>query len=175
MDDFFTRHEGESDQECIYRICAMKDELGYTWPEMAEILNDALQQSYSDSKYRKDYAAFCKYSNCGPTQTTVLSDDAIAVAKERQKLYATKIETARVLRQKSRQELFYENIAYAIKTLPVPEYRRTETTQRTRDYEYVITIADLQAGAKFDLDCNSYSLEECAKRFWMLLKRQMLQ
>lgn len=168
MDDFFTRHEGESDQQCIYRICAMKDELGYTWPEMAEILNDALQKSYSDSKYRKDYTAFCKYSNCELTQPATLPDDALAVAKERQKLYATKIETSRVLRQKSRQELFYENIAYAIKTLPVPEYAALDQSQSVRNYEYVLTIADLQAGAKFDLDCNSYSLNECAKRFCML-------
>lgn len=168
MDDFFTRHEGESDQECIYRICAMKDELGYTWPEMAEILNDALQKSYSDSKYRKDYTAFCKYSNFDAAPSVSLSDEALAVAKERQKLYATKVETTRVLRQKSRQELFYENIAYAIKTLPVPEYTGIDQNKSTRNYEYVLTIADLQAGAKFSLDCNSYSLYECAKRFWML-------
>ena len=168
MDDFFTRHEGESDQECIYRICAMKDELGYTWPEMAEVLNDALQKSYSDSKYRKDYTAFCKYSNYEPTQPATLSNDALEVAKERQKLYATKIETSRILRQKSRQELFYENVAYAIKTLPVPEFESVDVNNNSRSYEYVLTIADLQAGAKFDLDCNSYSLDECAKRFWML-------
>lgn len=168
MDDFFTRHEGESDQDCIYRICAMKDELGYTWPEMAAILNDALQKSYSDSKYRKDYTAFCKYSNCESVQPATLSEDALAVAKERQKLYATKIETARVLRQKSRQELFYENIAYAIKTLPMPEYVGNNVNRNSDGYEYVLTIADLQAGAKFNLDCNSYSLDECAKRFWLL-------
>ena len=168
MDDFFTRHEGESDQECIYRICAMKDELGYTWPEMAEVLNDALQKSYSDSKYRKDYTAFCKYSNYEPTQPATLSDDALEVAKERQKLYATKIETSRILRQKSRQELFYENVAYAIKTLPTPKFESVDVNNNSRSYEYILTIADLQAGAKFDLDCNSYSLDECAKRFWML-------
>ena len=168
MSDFFTRHEGESDQECIYRICAMKDELGYTWPEMAEVLNDALQKSYSESKYRKDYTAFCKYSNCDPVQPATLPDDALAVAKERQKLYATKIETVRVLRQKSRQELFYENIAYTMKTLNVPEYNCSDLNISARNYEYVLTIADLQAGAKFDLDCNSYSLDECARRFGVL-------
>ena len=171
MEDFFKKYEGESDEDCIYRICAMKEELGYTWPEMAEILNDALQKSYSDSKYRKDYTAFCKYSkNEAEHAVSCTCGDAMEIAKERQKLYATKVENARILRQKSRQELFYENIAYAIKTLPVPEYGCNNLSAvGSREYEYVLTIADLQAGAKFDIDCNSYSLEECAKRFKVLL------
>ena len=171
MEDFFKKYEGESDEDCIYRICAMKEELGYTWPEMAEILNDALQKSYSDSKYRKDYTAFCKYSKNEAEHTVSCTcGDAMEIAKERQKLYATKVENARILRQKSRQELFYENIAYSIKTLPIPEYDCNNLSAvGSREHEYVLTIADLQAGAKFDIDCNSYSLEECAKRFKVLL------
>lgn len=171
MDDFFRRHEGESDEDCIYRICAMKEQLGYTWPEMAEILNDALQKSYSDSKYRKDYTAFCKYGkNDVEPSVATMCNEALEVAKERQKLYATKVENSRILKQKSRQELFYENVAYAIKTLPAPEYAYNNLSVVSgREYEYVLTIADLQAGAKFELDCNSYSLEECAKRFKILL------
>ena len=173
MDNFFIRYDGESDEDCIYRICAMKEALGYTWPEMTEILNNALQKNYSDSKYRKDYTAFCKYNQTGTDDSSQrVCNDALEVAKERQKLYATKVESSRILRQKSRQELFYENVAYAIKTLPVPEFSSNVlSVVGSKEYEYVLTIADLQAGAKFELDCNSYSLAECAKRFNVLLDK----
>lgn len=60
MEKFFKRYNGESDEDCIYRICELKEELGYTWPQMADVLNEVLQKNYSDSKYRKDFTAFQK-------------------------------------------------------------------------------------------------------------------
>lgn len=59
--------------------------------------------------------------------------------------------------------MFYENVAEQINTLDVPEYIGVEYSKSKK--EYVLTIADIHAGAKFEIDTNSYSFEEITKRF----------
>ena len=46
----------------------------------------------------------------------IIGPDNVDFAKERQKLYATKVEMQRVIRQSSRFELFYENVRKEIET-----------------------------------------------------------
>ena len=46
MQEIFKKRQDESDEDCIYRICALKEELGYTWPEIAEVLNQILEKDY---------------------------------------------------------------------------------------------------------------------------------
>ena len=33
------KKEDESQDQYFYRVCSMKDVLGFTWPQMAEIFN----------------------------------------------------------------------------------------------------------------------------------------
>lgn len=49
----------ETDDELIYRICSEKEKIG-TWEEVADILNDLLDENFSSSKYRKAYQYFTK-------------------------------------------------------------------------------------------------------------------
>ena len=72
MQEIFKKRQDESDEDCIYRICALKEELGYTWPEIAEVLNQILEKDYTESKYRKDYRAFQKYA---PSIEVISSDN----------------------------------------------------------------------------------------------------
>ena len=55
----YNRNPGESEEEFIYRVCSLKDEIG-TWEDVANILNDALQHRYTESAYRKKYQTFAK-------------------------------------------------------------------------------------------------------------------
>ena len=45
----FYRYENESEGELIYRICGYKDDAGYSWQEISDILNKLL-----DHQYHKD-------------------------------------------------------------------------------------------------------------------------
>ncbi len=83
--------------------------------------------------------------------------------KERQKLNVTKVEYSRQIRQQSRFELFYENVARQINTFDVPEYIGAEYSESKK--EYVLTIADIHSGEKFEIDTNNYSFEEITRRF----------
>lgn len=47
--------EHETNEQYIFRVCQMKAELGYTWKEIANILNKELGNDYDESCYRKQY------------------------------------------------------------------------------------------------------------------------
>lgn len=83
--------------------------------------------------------------------------------KERNKLYATKTEYSRQVRQQSRFELFYENVANEVSLYEVPKFRYVDTLNQKN--EYILSIADIHAGANFTTETNKYSLEEVTKRF----------
>ena len=103
----FHRQDLESEQDYIQRICSMKDVIG-TWQHVADIVNQELGTSYSESRYRKAWKLF------NPSTNTAMQNNVINMTldliKERQKLNATKTEYMRTIRQQSRFELFYENI-----------------------------------------------------------------
>ena len=106
----------ENEDQYIFRICSMKDSADMTWQEVADIINQALNNNYTESAYRKRYQMF--QNGLKTCEEQVFSNDEYLqkvreerreLEKERQKLYATKVEATRNLRQESRFELFYEN------------------------------------------------------------------
>ena len=83
--------------------------------------------------------------------------------KERQKLYATKTEYSRQVRQQSRFELFYENVTRELNEYDVPEFIGLNYSEQMKSY--VLAIADIHAGANFITETNEYSFEEVTRRF----------
>ena len=177
MDKDLKRMDGESQDQYFYRICSMKDSLGFTWPQMAEIFNDEFGCNKGDTAYRKKWAAFKGVFDANVDQ--ILGEDKYLdeikqakheLEKERQKLYVTKVEMNRNLRQESRSELFYENIKDSIEALPMPHIFINESQQHSKhNKQYLLCLADIQAGAKFELPNNRYSLAVCEERFNKLL------
>ena len=166
----------ENDEQYIYRVCELKEENGMTWQQIADVLNESLGQNFCESKYRKAYQQFNKMLEAN--EDKIFTDDEylkkiqaekMDLEKERQKLYATKVEMQRVVRQNSRFELFYENVRDAISALPMPMIKYTDNKRFLLGKEYLLTIADIHCGAQFDLPTNSYSIEECERRFGVLL------
>lgn len=167
----------ESDEQYIYRICELKQDNNMTWQQVADILNAALGNNFGESKYRKDYQIFTK--GLKANEKMIFSDDEylksvqnvkIELEKERQKLYTTKVEMQRLVRQEARFEMFYENVKNAIETLPMPEIKR-EFNSIDSEKAYLLCLADIHAGSKFELPTNSYSMEECQRRFAVLLDK----
>lgn len=175
----FHRQNLESEQDYIQRICSMKDKIG-TWQHVADIVNQELGTSYSESRYRKAWKLF----NPSDTilQVTHIDDDVASantamqnnvinmtldLIKERQKLNATKTEYMRTIRQQSRFELFYENIKDAIQALPAPQFSPLKSNDT--QMEYIVPISDIHYGSNFTSANNHYSIKECERRFNILL------
>ena len=177
MEENLKRMPDESQDQYFYRICSMKDSLGFTWPQMAEIFNKEFGCNNGDTSYRKKWAAFKSVFEANADKLVgedkyleEIRQAKYELEKERQKLYATKVEANRNLRLESREELFYENIRDTIQALPMPKIVAGNSDYLI-DYrkEYVLTIADIQAGANFKTANNEYSLAICESRFNKLL------
>lgn len=165
----YKRFENETDEELIYRICEDKDQIG-SWRNVANIINELTGNDYGESTYRKKYQAFKKMLEAN--QSKFVDSDAQLkeieiqrreLQKERNKLYATKTEYLRQVRQQSRFELFYENVANEVSLYDVPNFRYVDTLNQKN--EYILSIADIHAGANFVTETNEYSFEEVTKRF----------
>ena len=145
-----------------------------SWQELADLINRDCRSDESEyrteSAYRKPLQSAEKYYNEVFSKITTdndvlneIKEQRRELEKERQKLNATKVEYTRQLRHQSRFELFYENIANQINTLKVPNHIREN--RKENDKEYILTIADIHAGANFIIDTNSYSFDEITRRF----------
>lgn len=182
MDNMLHKLSDENESQYIWRVGQAKDNglIDNTWEELTPILNTQCGISEEDARgssaWRKRYRVmqqawddvFSKQSFAAE-HLDDLDIKKRELEKERQKLYATKIEAHRNLRQESRSELFYENIRDAIEALPMPNIAVNNLLHYANNKEYLLCLADIQAGAKFDLPTNTYSLAICEARFDVLL------
>ena len=123
----YTRLPNESEDELIYRIGGLKDEIG-TQQDVADILNEMLGYDYTESAYRKKYQIFekmldanAKKFSTAEAQADVIREERDALRKERMKLQTLNMERNRIDRAEARQELYYEYIGQYVKSLPAPK------------------------------------------------------
>lgn len=50
----YERLETENENQYIARVCSMKDQMNWTWQDVANILNEHLGYDYGESCYRKN-------------------------------------------------------------------------------------------------------------------------
>ena len=174
-----SKRSSENEAQYIWRLSFAKDsgEIDMNWDQLATILNNELGYDNTSSAYRKQYWAAKKFLDAGVFDQNnnskylkELEVKKLALEAERQKLFATKVEHNRQLRQISRQELFYQNVANQLTKLEPPlEDFSYGPDGNYSDKEYVLTLSDIHAGARFQTETNSYSLTEMTARFGVLL------
>lgn len=176
----WTRLDGESDEELLFRIGSNKDAIG-TWDDVANIMNQLTGSEYTESKWRKQYNTFVKMFNANRNQITDIDQytnelDSVRrnLEKERKKLQTEKIEYNKWLRENARDEMIFESIQESISNLTplscpicIPEIKREK--------EFLLCFGDTHYGAEFELKglsgevINSYSPEIFEDRMWQLL------
>ena len=186
MDQDLKRRPEESQDQYFYRLCKMKDVLGFTWPQMTELFNNEFGNDCGESKYRKDWAAFDRIFTANEDKLVGDSKylDEIKAAKyelekERKKLQTEKLEYNKWLREEARDELIAEHICDAIKTLPpleIPKILPAHIEGRAyNDRAGCLVFADAHYGVDLKIiglygeTINEYSPEIFEKRMWNLL------
>ena len=171
--------ESETEEQYLWKIGQIVDSGKVeNWASINDIVNKELLGDdemiwRTESAWRKKYQSAKKfYDGCfskmeSNEYSDKLEEQRREIEKQRQKLHATKTEYTRQIRQQSRFELFYENVADEIKTLNVPEFIGFDYYANNK--EYILTIADIHAGANFTTETNKYSFEEVTNRFNKLL------
>lgn len=176
--DVFKKLDNENFHQYIWRMDELVQSGKYkNWKEItpfvnAELFGEDESQYRDESAYRKAVKYARDFYEAGvfgieDEYYQKLEEQCRELEKQRQKLYATKTEYTRQVRQQSRFELFYENVADEIKELVVPEF--VGVNYSVNNKEYIISIADIHAGANFVTETNKYSFEEITNRFNKLL------
>lgn len=176
--DSFKKLENETEEQYLWKIGQMVDSGKIdSWASVNDIINKELgidEEKWRDeSSFRKRYQAAKKfYDGCFSKMESneyadKLEEQRKELEKQRQKLYATKTEYTRQVRQQSRFELFYENVADEIRAFNTPEFVGLDYSVNNK--EYILSIADIHAGANFITETNKYSFEEVTIRFNKLL------
>ena len=179
----YQKLSNENENQYILRICSMKEDQGWTWEDVASILNSSLGHNFGESKYRKQYQYFNKMLK--DNETTFFTEDEYLekirserreLEKERKKIQTEKIEYNRWLREEAREELIAEHISNAIRELPkldVPNIIAPNQNMRTG----ILAFADPHYGKDlcikglFGETLNEYSPEIFEQRMWNLLSQ----
>lgn len=169
--DEVTVRPGETEEEYINRICALHEQYDIIWDDIAAIINRELGCNHTESWARRKWKSYnlglVKGDATTNTEVSVdkqLSQEAIDF-RERVAAASDKIDLLKTLRHDARFERFYKHVGDGIAaagSLEVPIYigRRTPLTTK----KYIVPIADLHLGAKFDSVNNKYSIEEAKRR-----------
>lgn len=178
--DVFKKLDNENFHQYIWRMDELVQSGKYkNWKEITPFVNAELfgedESLFRDEsafrkgvKYARDYFEAGVFGvGSDDEYYKKLEEQRLELEKERQKLYATKTEYTRQVRQQSRFELFYENVADGIKELTVPDFVGLDYSANNK--EYIISIADIHAGANFVTETNKYSFDEITNRFNKLL------
>ena len=171
----FKRYENETDDELIYRICSQKEMIG-CWQDVADILNDLLDENYNESKYRKAYQAQKKIIDLKQESLADISEQLDELnqlkenlRKERVKLQTLNLERNRITRENARQELFYEQIGQYIKSKKY-EKLKPYYSPKNKNIKYLLGIADVHANASWSTPTNEYNMKIVKDRFEILLE-----
>lgn len=186
MDQSLKMMPTETQDQYFYRICNMKDSLGFTWPQMAALFNDEFGCNNGESKYRKDWASFQRIFNANADKLIgeascleEIKTELRNLEKERKKLQTEKVEYNKWLREEARDELIAERICDAIRELPpleVPKILPTHIEGRVFNRRAgCLVISDMHYGVDLKITglfgeiINEYSPEIFEKRMWDLL------
>lgn len=93
----------------------------------------------------------------------------LELQKERKKLQTINSERNKTLRCEGRFELLFDSIKDSIEKVSNPTFKPLYTYNDTNTRGHILTITDIHYGANFTSINNKYSIEECHRRFQVLL------
>lgn len=172
MDNNLKKLPTESDDQYFYRVCSMKDTLGFTWPQMAEIFNSELGYNKGDTAYRKKWAAFNDVFNANAdklvgdkTYSNELKDQLDEIYKAKRQLWDQRREYNKQLTSDARADHLAERLIEAANLVPLQNYADMFTFKANTSYkEAVLCLSDWHYGQLSDNIWNSYNTTICKER-----------
>lgn len=160
---------GESEEEYIFRVCEAKNEIG-DWKAVADILNNELGYEYTESKYRKQYQAFCRMFEAtkqrfvtDPGLLDEMEQTRIELMKERQRVSDHRREYHKLIRARSREEELNAIITEAVGKIEPRPYEKIKMADNPAgSKDLLVSLCDIHYGAVVDNYWGYYDSEVCA-------------
>ena len=181
MNNMDFRPQEENEEQYIYRICSMKDSSGMTWQEVADIINEALNNNYTESAYRKKYQMF--QNGLKACEKEIFTDNEYLKKiqlerreneKIKMQIQTEKLEYNRWLREEARDDLIAEKIIAAIRESERPQPPAVISHSHGQ-VEACLAFGDEHYGTEFEIKglygetLNKYSPEIFEDRMWQIL------
>lgn len=176
------RYEGETDEELIVRVCQLKDDLGLSWDNVADLLNSLIHNDTPKrpSTYRNKFKAYTYMKEHIGTKSDAeelaeIKEQRLLLEKEKIKFRDERNEYRRLVREQAR----LENLLDLIKD-NVIAYEHcgnldntTEATEETSITEsgMVVHLTDIHYGIQIDNGFNIYNEQICKERLNRYLER----
>lgn len=168
------KNEKENDKQYIYRICKMKDELGYTWKEIADVLNNELGNTFTESAYRKQYQIYNSMfeANGCDEYLKEIQEQKDELYKIKKQVQDQRREYNKLLAADARAEHLHEKLIEAANKLAEEKpLDFSGGTIWTDNNEAVLCIADIHYGLVTNNIWNVYNTNIAKQRMKTLVNK----
>lgn len=166
--------DNETEDEYVIRICGLKEKKGLYWDEIANILNKALDYNYTESRYRKIYAAYKKgivdaIEGEPNEEVNELIQKRIELQKEKVKLSDERIQANAYIRQLAREETIKEIASQFAKDMNDKKILRGVQPSYSREANAaILQLSDIHYGMVVDNYWNKYNPDIAADKIAQL-------
>lgn len=179
MEENLKRLQNESDDEYFYRVCQMKESLGFTWPQMAEIFNEEFGCSKGETAYRKRWAAFKSVFEANADKLVgedkyleEIKQATDELYKAKRQLYDQRREYNKLLVSDARADNLTEKLIEAANVVPLKNYSDMFVpNERNSNKEALLCISDWHYGATSNNIWNTYNVDICKQRVTKLFTK----
>ena len=180
MDKNLKRIENETDDQYFYRVCKMKTDLGFTWPQMAKIFNEEFGCNKDESSYRKRWSAFESMLEANTdalfgeqsSYLTEIKEATDELYKAKKQLSDQRREYNKMLIDDARADNLAEKLIEAANIAPLRNYSDMLIYTNTNpDKEAVLLLSDWHYGQVSDNIWNRYNVQVCEDRVSVLFKK----
>ena len=179
MEQNLKRLPNENDEQYFYRVCQMKDSLGFTWPQMAEIFNEEFGCNKGDTAYRKKWAAFKGVFDANADKLVgenvylnELKEQTDELYKAKRQLYDQRREYNKMLVKDARADHLTEKLIEAANLAPLKNYSNVFAFNDVKsNKEAVVLCSDWHYGQVSNNIWNEYNTDVCIDRVSKLFEK----
>lgn len=179
MNKNLTRLENESQDQYFYRICSMKESLGFTWPQMAEVFNKEFGDNIGDTAYRKRWNSFQRIMDANADKfvedksyLNELKEATEEFYKAKKQLFDQRREYNKLLASDARADHLAEQLINAANELKMTDYSNVFVMKdHESNQDALLCLSDWHYGQITENIWNTYNTQICIERVQKLLDK----
>jgi len=165
MENQVWKKQEETAEDYCKRLYSIRECIGLTWNDLADIANSELGWNYSADKYRKDYSRHYADGDIIPSSNSSIPFTLDEIRYERKKLADERTQINSLYRRLAREDTIKEMASEAASIIN-SSFRlpSVKTRNRSAQNEAILEISDWHYGIEIDNPWNVYSPDIAKKR-----------